>query len=176
MIMRYEIKTQRLLLRPLDVIDLDTVHEYASDEANTRFMQWLPNHTKAETLAFLQNVTTEWQKEQPRCYEFAMVLDGRQIGAVSVALDESRQVGELGWIVHKDWQKQGYALEAAQAVRDFAVEQLKVKKLMATCDARNGPSYRLMEKLGLRREPGVTARQYYKRDEAAEELTYSAIC
>ena len=171
-----EIKTQRLLLRPLDVKDLDTVHQYASDEATTIFMQWLPNRTREETLAFLQAVTDQWNTEQPRCYEFAMVLDGRQIGAVSVALDESRQVGELGWIVHKDWQRQGYALEAAQAVRDFAVHQLKVKKLIATCDGRNRASYRLMEKLGLQREPGVTARQYYKRDETAEELTYSMNC
>lgn len=171
--MYYEIKTQRLLLRPLDVKDVDTVHQYASDRETTVFMQWLPNDTREETLAFLQGITAEWQKEQPQCYEFAMVLEGRQIGAVSVALDESRQVGELGWILHKDWHKQGYALEAAQAVRDFAVGQLKVKKLMATCDARNRASYSLMEKLGLRREHGVTTRQYYKRDEAGEELTYS---
>ena len=174
--MYYEIKTRRLLLRPLDISDAESVHQYASDDETTQFMQWLPNHTKEETLAFLQNVTAEWKKEQPRCYEFAMVLDGRQIGAVSVALDESREVGELGWIVHKAWQKQGYALEAARAVRDFALHQLKVKKLVATCDARNSSSYRLMEKLGLQREPEVRLRKYHKRDEVGEELTYSMSC
>ena len=174
--MYYEIKTRRLLLRPLDISDAESVHQYASDDETTQFMQWLPNHTKEETLAFLQNVTAEWKKEQPRCYEFAMVLDGRQIGAVSVALDESREVGELGWIVHKAWQKQGYALEAAQAVQTFAIQQLKVKKLMATCDARNRASYALMEKLGMQREPEVRLRKYHKRDEVGEELTYSMSC
>lgn len=174
--MKYEIKTQRLILRPLDVTDVDTVHEYASDRENTAFMQWLPNVTKEETLAFLQEVTAEWNKALPQFYEFAITRNGRQIGAVSVALDESRTVGELGWIVHQNWQKQGYALEAAQAVQAFAIQQLKVKKLMATCDARNRASYALMEKLGMQREPEVRLRKYHKRDEVGEELTYSMSC
>ena len=44
-----EIKTDRFVLRPLSINDLDTVHIYASDPENTRFMMWLPNDTKEET-------------------------------------------------------------------------------------------------------------------------------
>lgn len=36
--MFYEIKTDRLILRPLDISDLATVHTYASDEENTTYM------------------------------------------------------------------------------------------------------------------------------------------
>lgn len=36
--MSFVLKTERLVLRPLDIEDLDTVHEYASDVENTKYM------------------------------------------------------------------------------------------------------------------------------------------
>lgn len=60
--MLYEIKTDRLILRPLDISDLATVHTYASDEENTKYMFWLPNDTIEETKQFLSDVTNEWKK------------------------------------------------------------------------------------------------------------------
>jgi len=40
----------------------------------------------------------------------------------------------------------GFATEAALAIKSFAINQLKVKKLLARCDCRNLNSARLMEK------------------------------
>lgn len=168
-----EIKTERLLLRPLSVRDLKTVHEYASDIENCRYMMWLPNATIAETAAFLSSAAKEWGKPEPEFYEFAVVLGELQIGAVSLCLDEKREVAEIGWILNKRYQKRGYAAEAALAVKDFARRTLHVKKLVAHCDYRNEPSYRLMEKIGLKRESVVGTRFYPKRNETAAELTYS---
>lgn len=171
--MYYEIKTDRLVLRPLCLDDLETVHTYASDQENTLYMLWLPNDSLKETADFLQLVTREWEKDRPDYYEFAVVLDGLQIGAVSVYLDETRKTGELGWILHKKYWKKGIALEAALAVKDFAVNILKVTKVTANCDDRNASSYRLMEKLGLTLENDTGTRTYKKTSETAKELTYS---
>ncbi len=170
--MYYEIKTERLLLRPLSISDLKTVHEYASDEENTRFMMRLPNRTIEETEDFLTLVTKEWEKTEPSFYEFAIESNGVQIGAVSIYLDESKEVGELGWILNKKYQGMGYAAEAASAIKDFAFNILHVKKLIAQCDYRNAPSYRLMERIGMKLESDDGVRTYSKRNESARELTY----
>lgn len=171
--MYYEMKTERLLLRPLDIADLKTVHEYSSDEGNTRFMVFLPNRTVEETAEFLNRVTSEWAKDEPSFYEFAIALDGLQIGAISVYLDETKEVGELGWILNKKYHKKGYATEAALAIKDFAINTLCLKKLIAQCDCRNEPSRCLMERIGLRLEDDNGTRTYIKRNETARELTYS---
>lgn len=171
--MYYEIQTNRLLLRPLNISDLNTVHEYASDYENSHFMLRLPNQTIEETADFLTRVTAEWEKSEPAFYEFAVVLNGLQIGHVSVYPDEDREVGELGWILNKRFQNNGYALESARAIKDFALNVLHLKKLIAQCDYRNAPSYRLMEKLGLKLESDDGIRIYIKRNETARELTYS---
>ena len=171
--MYYEMRTERLLLRPLNIADLKTVHEYASDIENVRFMMRLPNETIEETADFLTRVTQEWEKNEPTFYEFAVVLNGLQIGAVSVYADGKKEEGELGWILNKNYQRKGYAYEAARAVIDFAFNVLRLKKLVAQCDYRNVSSYRLMEKLGLKCESDDGTRFYSKRNETARELTYS---
>lgn len=171
--MYYEIKTERLLLRPLSIADLETAHEYSSDEENTRFMMFLPNRTLAETSTFLTHVTMEWAKSQPTYFEFAIVLNGLHIGAISVYLDEKREEGELGWILNRQFQQRGYALEAARAVKDFALNVLHLKKIFAQCDYRNTPSSCLMGKIGMKLESDNGVRTYVKRNETARELTYS---
>ena len=171
--LEYTIKTERLVMRPLSTDDLDSVHTYASDYENTKFMVWLPNDTKEETAQFLSGVAKEWKKESPSCFEFAITLDGVQIGAISCSLNEERDEAEFGWIINKRYWKKGYAAEAAFAIKDFAINELNVKRLTANCDYRNSDSYRLMEKIGLKLESDSGTRTYHKSGETAKEFVYS---
>ena len=171
--MHVELKTQRLLLRPLELADLEAVHAYASDRENTRFMLFLPNDTLEETAAFLKSVEADWAGEQPQAFEFAVVLGSEVIGAVSVALNDERTEGEMGWILNKRYWGKGYTTEAALAVRDFAIRELGVKKLIAHCDARNTASQRVMQKLSFRLEGETDDRVYPKTGEKATERMYS---
>lgn len=171
--MYYKIKTNRLLLRPLNISDLYSVHEYASDDENTYYMMRMPKRTLEETAEFLIGVTEEWEKDAPAFYEFAVMLNGLLIGAVSIYLNDDRTVGELGWILNKKYQNMGYATESAYAIKDFAFNSIHLKKIIAQCDYKNVPSYRIMEKIGLKLESADGLRTYIKRNESARELTYS---
>ena len=168
-----EIKTERLLLRPLDLSDLESVHEYASDKENTMYMYHLPNETIEETTRFLSSVTKEWEKDTPSFYEFAIELNSVQIGAVSVYLKDNHDSGELGWILNKKYWNNGYATEAAMALKDFALNILQVKRLTAGCDCRNTASSRVMEKIGLKLESDNVVRVYPRTNETARGLRYS---
>jgi len=170
--MYIELKTERLLLRPLSVSDLYTAHEYASDIENTKYMIHLPNRSLEETRRFLERVSLEWQKEEPSFYEFAVIYDSLHIGAVSIRLNEDKTEGEMGWIINKKYWGKGFATEAALAVKSFAVEQLKVKKLVAYCDCRNLQSARVMEKIGLSFE-SKGQRRYSDERSLAFEYKYS---
>lgn len=169
-----EIKTERLLLRPLDLSDLESMHEYASDKENTLYMYHLPRKIE-ETAEFLSSVTKEWEKDIPSFYEFAIELDGIQIGSISVYLSDNRDSADLGWILNKKYWHNGYATEAAMALKDFALNILQVKKLTANCDHRNTASSRVMEKIGLKLESDNGIRVYPKKNETARELIYSLI-
>lgn len=164
-----EIRTERLMLRPLGMQDIDTCNEYAMDAENCRYMIYLPNKTSAETLAFLQSCEVGWQQDPITVFEFAITLDGRHIGAVSIAKEDCGM--EIGWILNRAYQGKGYAFEAARALMDFAIEVLDADCIVAHCDTRNAPSYRLMEKLGMRRvDEGE--REYPDERGIAREYTY----
>lgn len=173
--MHHVIKTERLVLRPLNINDLESVHEYASDKENTRFMMMLPNDTIEESLQYLTEASVQWEKDSPEAYEFAITLDDKQIGAITVYIHDEGASAELGWIINKRYWKKGYAVEASAAIRDFAFEKLKISRLFAMCDARNKNSYRLMEKIGLKLEEGDETRTYPKTGEIAKSLTYSLL-
>ncbi len=169
--MPIQIKTERLVLRPLGTADLQTAHAYASDAETTAYMLRLPNRTLQQTQQFLLCAEQEWQKQSPRFYEFAITLAGRQIGAVSLYLEEEEPAGELGWILDKRCWRQGFATEAALAVREFA-RSLGLSRLTAHCDARNIASRRVMEKIGMSLEDGTGTRVYPKTGETARELLF----
>ena len=166
------LRTDRLLLRPLGLSDLKTVHEYACDSENTKYMLFLPNASIQETENFLYSVEREWQQEHPSTFEFAIVLDDVQIGAVSISLGEIANQGEIGWILNKKYWNHGYVSEAATAVLDFAKTQLHLQRVIAQCDWRNIASARVMEKIGMQLIDENGTRTYVKREETARELTY----
>ena len=169
------IKTERLILRPFELTDLESTHEYASDKANIEYMVYLPNETKQETEQFLKRVVADWERDTPQAYEFAMIFNDKHIGAVSLSLNEDRHEGELGWILHKDYQHKGYATEVAKAALTFAIEDIKVKKVVAHYDYRNVPSYRIMQKIGLSLECDKGTRRNRNRGEDTQEFKYSLI-
>lgn len=169
---KVRIKTERLFLRPLGTEDLEAFHEYASDAENTKYMIYFPHRSRKQTKEFLETVEAEWEKEAPSFYEFSILSDGVQIGTVSVYLEEGEEGGELAWMLHKDYWHCGYALEAAEAIKEFAFSTLHLTKLYAHCDCRNLASARLMERLGMTREC-EQERMYSDERGAAREYRYS---
>lgn len=158
-----EIKTERLVLKPLGIKYLDTVNEYAVDKENTRYMLYLPNETAEETVDFLVKVDKEWQKDKPDYLTFAVIYNGIHIGAVDVDLYDG--FGELGWIINKKYQKNGFAYEAVRALITYLKDNLNIRHFVAHCDSRNIPSYRLMEKIGMTK----TAESYDRHNKNSNE-------
>ena len=170
---RNGIMTQEAIsLEPLGLKHLETAHEYASDLENTRYMVHLPNETIEETRTFLEGREEEWQKEVPGSYEFAVLLGEVHIGAVSAFLNEERTEAEIGWIINKKYWRKGYAFEAANLLVDFCKKELNVHKFTAVCDTENTGSYRVMEKLGMKRVGVRDGRKNRASEEFSKEYRY----
>lgn len=53
--------------------------------------------------------------------------------------------------MNPEFQSMGYATEAAKALIKFGLDKLNLSVIYATCDTRNNASFRVMEKLGMKR-------------------------
>lgn len=90
-------------------------------------------------------------------------LDGVVIGDLMLAVedgwaqlevaDQAHDVqAELGWCLDPAYGGHGYATEAVAAVIRLCFEDLGLRRVTASCFADNEASWRLMERLGMRRE------------------------
>ena len=76
---KIEIKTKRLIIRPVQIGDETEIHEYAGDKEIT-MMFWLPNDTFEETADFVKRNAEEWNKPDQTNFEFLIIYDGKIIG------------------------------------------------------------------------------------------------
>ena len=148
------IQTERLCLREVIPADLADVHEYAADPLVSRFESWGPN-----TPEITEKVVHDWltqQQQWPREEVNAAVeLTGEQklIGVISLRMkNDADRTANFGYAFNQRYWNQGYATEATRALFDVAFRLLNAHRVWASCDTRNIGSYRVMEKLGMRRE------------------------
>ena len=165
-----EIITERLILKPLGPKYLATYNEYAMSLENARYMCFLPVEDEKESLEFLKAAEEEWSKPDPKYYEFAIIHNGVHIGGISVHMEYGKPV--LGWIINRKYQGQGFAYESAKAVMDYFAANLGIRYFCAYCDTRNVASYRLMEKLGMKRIHESAGRKNRASSEEAFEYMY----
>ena len=59
---------------------------------------------------------------------------------------------ELGWALRAEDTGRGYATEAVEAALRICFEELGLRRVVASCFAANTASYRLMDRVGMRRE------------------------
>ena len=67
-------------------------------------------------------------------------------------VSEANATVEIGYRLHPDHQGQGLGYEACQCLLQFLFADADVRRVIALCVADNEASFRLMEKLGMRRE------------------------
>lgn len=154
------IQTIRLKIRPFTINDLMDIHKYASNPQTTKYMIWGPN-TLEETEHFLKQTLLNYQKNPITNYEYGIEYDGKIIGGIGLFIDYIDKSAEIGWILNEDYHRRGIMFEAAQEMIELA-KSLGVEKLHATADSRNLPSFKLMEKLGMKRQKEKDQIRYNK--------------
>ena len=165
------ITTERLTLVPISLDYLESTYAYSSDLENTHYMCYLPHDSIEETRAFIARSMEEWAKERPACYEFSILRGERHVGGASLYMLEDGAV-ELAWILDKRFWGMGYATEAARALMAWGRDGLGVHRFIAMCDSENVASWRLVERLGMRRISLCGGRKNRSSDEERQEVIY----
>ena len=85
-------------------------------------------------------------------FEYAVVLkeSGELIG--QAGLMNVSDEPEIGWTLHWDFWRRSYGTEMGETMLRLGFEGLKLRRIIAGCNARNQGSYGVMEKIGMRRE------------------------
>jgi len=105
-----------------------------------------------------------------------MMLAVGDAWAQTEIVDRARGVqAELGWVITPAQTGQGLATEAVGAALRICFQQLGLRRVFAQCFAANVPSWRVMEKVGMRREQHTVRESLHRSGEWMDGLMYAVL-
>lgn len=137
------IETERLILRPFTIEDLESIYEIFSDEKINTYLPWFPLKSIKEAKTFYKE-----KYENTNDYKYAICLksNNKPIGYINMSMDDSH---DFGYGLKTEFWRQGIVSEASRAL----IEQLKkdgIKYITATHDVNNLHSGFVMKSLGMK--------------------------
>ncbi len=140
-------KTERLLIRESTAGDVPEFYRVYSDPSITRYMEDLFEDPAEETV-YMQ----EYIRQVYGFYGYGMwtvqLRSGEVIGRAGLSVREGYELPELGFVIGRDYQGQGYAEEACRAVLAYGRKELSFEHVQALVEEENLPSRNLLAKLG----------------------------
>ena len=140
------IETERLLLRKPRLEDLDRWSELMADEAAARYIGGV--QPKPMVWRAIMSIAGSWELTGVGMFSVVEKSSGQWIGRIGPWEPYGWPGTEVGWSLHPAAWGKGYALEAARATMDYAVDVLGWTDIIHSIHPDNAPSQRLAERLG----------------------------
>ena len=147
------IPTERLLLRPLALADVDAVFAMRSDPVVQRYGSHPPWTERQTAVDYVERNIQAMADGVHAQFAIERREDGVVVGTCTLFhLDAQCRSAEVGYVLLvPEWGK-GYATEAVSAMLDWGFAHLDLNRVGADVDPRNTPSARAVERLGFARE------------------------
>ena len=104
-----------------------------------------------------------------------LAAEARLIGWCGLGISDDEPREAIVWYtLHPDAWNRGYTTEAARALVDFGFRTLGLHRVGADCDPANVASWRVLEKLGMRRE-GHLREKFWIKGEWVDSLIFAIL-
>jgi RimJ/RimL family protein N-acetyltransferase len=140
------LETERLLLRPTQLDDLDRWSEMMADVRSARFIGGV--QPKPVVWRILMSQAGAWALTGVAMFSVIEKEGGRWIGRVGPWVPFGWPGTEIGWALHTDAWGHGYALEAAELCMQYAFDVLDWTDVIHSIHPDNAASQRLAMRLG----------------------------
>jgi RimJ/RimL family protein N-acetyltransferase len=150
------LRTERLLLRRWRPADLPP---FAALNADPDVMEYLPGTlSSAESAALIERIEAGFEANGYGLWAVELPGEASCIGFVGLApvdLDVFfAPAVEVGWRLARSFWGRGLATEGARAALAFGLQVCDLPEVVSFTAERNGRSRAVMERLGMRRDPG----------------------
>lgn len=181
----WPVRTPRLQLRPCTPDDLDAMWEWRRLPEVNRWLGLAPDtieafrerHLEPTRLASLYLIERlpEREGDAPTPIGDLMIRIEDAWAQLEVAERATGVEAELGWVLDPASTGRGYATEAVRAAIEVCFGPLGLRRVHAGCFADNEPSWRLMERLGMRREEHSRKTALHRSGEWLDGMNYGLL-
>lgn len=153
---KMRIETERLIIRNFQLKDEADLGEYMLQRINAEFERY-----EDFTIAKLSE-EIKFRSGSNEFYAIELKVIGKVIGNVYMGQRDFK-ARELGYVLNENYQNQGYGSEAAKATVEYLLQN-GTRRIFAECNPMNIPSWKLMEKIGLKREAYFRKNVSFRKD------------
>lgn len=145
-------ETERLRIRNYTEKDAAALFKILSDPLTMAF--WPAPYTMEQTTAWIARHIESYRHYGFGRWAVELKENGRLIGDVGLMKSEinGSVENDLGYIIHANYWRNGYAYEAAERCLNYAVHELGIQRICINMPADHTASMRVAEKLGLIKE------------------------
>jgi ribosomal-protein-alanine N-acetyltransferase len=150
------LETERLVLRQFTTDDAEFIFEQLNEPS------WIQNigdrkiRTLDDARAYIVNgPRASYEKNGFGLWLIVLKETGESIGMCGLIKRDGLEDVDIGYALLPRFWSRGYAVEAAQTVKNYARDVVGLKRLVAIVDPANEGSIRVIEKIGLRYEKMV---------------------
>lgn len=169
------IPTERLIIRRLNMNDLDTLVAYRG-LPEVAWMQLWDSYDVEKGRKLIEGMEGVEPFTPGDSFQFGVEhrATGKLIGDLYFKLDQAGKQAEIGYTFDPQFQGQGLATEAVRALLDYAFKYKGVHRIYGITDPRNLPSIRLMTRLGMRQEAHFRKSLWFK-GAWADDVVYAIL-
>jgi ribosomal-protein-alanine N-acetyltransferase len=143
-----KLETSRLILRPMLGTDFDSLYRIFTDpKVMAAFSH--PLFTREQMQRWLRRNLDHQNQYGYGLFSVILKETNELIGDCGLEQMDDMNAAELGYDFRSEFWNQGYAGEAAIAVRDYAFDVLKLPRLISLIRVGNVASKRVAEKVGM---------------------------
>jgi aminoglycoside 6'-N-acetyltransferase len=166
----------RLVLRRMQSNDLQRLVAYRNDPRIARFQGWETMSEEA-AVAFLDEQKSQAPLLPGQWLQIAITLKATDllIGDCGLKIHTgNRRQASIGFTLAHDFHGKGFATEAVSTLLDYVFGELSLHRVQADTDPQNTAAWRLLERLGLRREAHLRQSLWFK-GRWADEYIYATL-
>lgn len=164
------LESERLILRKFTCEDWQDLYEYLSKEEVVMYEPY--------DIFSIEEAKKEAQNRSENDAFLAVCLkeNNKLIGNLYFQQQEPKEfmTWEIGYVFNPAFYGKGYATEACRRILEHAFEELHIHRIIGRCNPENAASWRLMERLSMRREGHYKKPAFFKRTSEGEPIWHDA--
>lgn len=144
-----QIETERLIIRPIAIIDSSFIIDLLNSEGWLQFIGDRQVNNVGDAEKYIQKIL---DNEKAFYSVFELKETKQPVGIITFLFRDNQQFPDIGFAMLPEFEGKGYAIEATKKYLQEILSEKQLHKIIAITLPNNLKSIRLIERLGLKYE------------------------
>lgn len=162
--------SERLILRQLSILDKARIFSIRSDERVNEFIDRPKSINQNEAASFIEKINNGIKNNECIYWGITLQDEDMVIGTICLwNIDSEKNLAEIGYELHPDFQGKGFISEAVEKVIDYGFNKMRLAIIIALTHPKNKRSEKVLLKNNF-----ISDKQYkyIKKEEVGNLLVY----